>query len=80
MRRLERGGFLTFFQHARDRVNRGACLDGRGTGDVGDQQLAEFFRIAQIGVGLDEGFLFHGCIVPECISVNADSPLDVNPQ
>lgn len=38
----------------------GPGFDGRGTGDVGYQRLAVLFRSAQIGVGLDERFLFHG--------------------
>ena len=52
--------FFAFFQHAGDGCYRRACLNGGGTGDARNQRLAEFFRVAQIRVGLDERFLFHG--------------------
>ena len=65
MRFLERVGFVAFNQGARDGLNRGAGFNGRGTGDIGNQRLAEFLRVAQIRVGLDEWLLFHGQIIAE---------------
>ena len=65
LRRRELFCFLAFFQHAHDRRDRGTCLDGRGTGHARNQRLAEFLRVAQIWVGLDEWFLFHAQIIAE---------------
>ena len=63
LRRREWFGFIAFFQHAGDGRNQSTRFDGGGTGDARNQRLAEFLRVAQIRVGLDERLLFHGQII-----------------
>lgn len=65
MRLLERAGLVAFNQGACDGFNRCARFDGCRTGDIGNERLAEFLRVTQIRVGLDEWFLFHGKIIAE---------------
>lgn len=65
LRRRERFDFLAIFQHAGDGCDRSTRFDGGGTGDARNQRLAEFLRVAQIRIGLDERFLFHVQIIAE---------------
>jgi hypothetical protein len=65
LRFLERAGLVAFNQCARDGLNRGTGFNGRGTGDIGNQRLAEFLRVAQIRVGLNERFRSHAKIIAE---------------
>jgi len=62
---LERPGFFAFLQHAYDRRDWSAGFDGSRTRNTHIQCFAKVVRVAQIRVGLNERFLFHGRIVSE---------------
>lgn len=64
LRRRERLGLFSVFQHASDGGNGGAGLDRGGTGDAGNQRFPEFLGVAQIRVGLDQGLYQHKAIIP----------------
>ncbi len=65
MRLLERAELVAFNQDACDGLNWCARFNSCRTGDIGNQRLAEFLRVAQIRVGLDEWLLFHGEIIAD---------------
>ncbi len=56
---------MAFFQHADNGCDRSTRFDGGGTCDAQDQRFAEFHRVARIGVGFDERFLFHGRVIAD---------------
>ena len=51
--RLDRQGFQLPGQSPGNGFDLGAGLDGGGTGDAGDEILAEFLRIQQVRIGFD---------------------------